>query len=238
MKDAKKGYNDFELLQTPIKKEDFTQSDPWRVLRILGEFVEGFDCLSRLGVAIAIFGSARLKPTSHYYEEAVKTAELFARHGLAVITGGGPGIMEAANLGAFNAKGQSVGCNIELPFEQEPNRYQNISLSFRYFFVRKMMFVKYSLGFVIFPGGFGTLDELFEAVTLSQTDKIPHFPIALYGREYWGGLLDWLRGRVLETGCISKSDLELFQVTDSPQETVDFIINCCKEQGYLKENEG
>jgi uncharacterized protein (TIGR00730 family) len=234
MDQKKPRHEDFELLQMPLKKEDFTNTDPWRVFRILGEFVQGFDTLSKLDASVAIFGSARLPRENRYWREAAQTAELLARHGLNIITGGGPGIMEAANFGASKEKGRSVGCNIELPYEQKPNPYQDISLSFRYFFVRKMMFVKYSLGFVIFPGGFGTLDELFEALTLSQTDKIAHFPIALYGREYWAGLIDWLRQVQLPAGCIGETDFNLFKVTDSPDETVAYIIGECKAQGFLK----
>ncbi|MBN1524546.1 MAG: TIGR00730 family Rossman fold protein [Spirochaetales bacterium] len=236
MKYKSEHHEDYELLKITKKRDEFTTSDPWRVFRIQGEFVEGFDALSKLGNAIAIFGSARLKPETRYYNEAVKTAEMFAEKGLAVITGGGPGIMEAANKGAQQSKNKnlSVGCNIELPFEQEPNPYQDISLSFRYFFVRKMMFVKYSLGFIIFPGGFGTLDEFFESLTLSQCNKIPHFPIALHGKEYWEGLLDWIKNTQLKQGCISETDLDLFQVTDSPEETVDFIMGKCREQGFLE----
>jgi uncharacterized protein (TIGR00730 family) len=234
MHEPKHRSEDYELLKTPLKKEDFTGTDPWRVFRILGEFVQGFDTLSKLDASVAIFGSARLPKENRYWQEAARTAELLARHGLSVITGGGPGIMEAANFGASQVKGKSVGCNIELPFEQQPNPYQDISLSFHYFFVRKMMFVKYSLGFIIFPGGLGTLDELFEALTLSQTDKIPHFPIALYGRDFWEGLLTWQREVQLKGGCISASDFDLFRLTDTPEETVDFIIDKCKEQGFLK----
>jgi uncharacterized protein (TIGR00730 family) len=224
---------DYELLKTPVQKQDFTGTDPWRVFRILGEFVQGFDTLSKLDASVAIFGSARLTRDNKYWQAAAETAEILARHGLSIITGGGPGIMEAANCGASKVKGKSVGLNIELPFEQKPNPYQDVSLTFHYFFVRKMMFVKYSLGFIIFPGGFGTLDELFEALTLAQTDKIPHFPIALYGKEYWGGLLKWLREVQLPAGCISESDFNLFRLTETPQETVDFIIDECKKQGFL-----
>ncbi|RPJ06814.1 MAG: TIGR00730 family Rossman fold protein [Spirochaetaceae bacterium] len=235
MKFKVKHNEDYELLKTRKEKEDFTSTDPWRVLRIQGEFVEGFGALSKLGNSVAIFGSARLGKDTRYWKEAAQTAKMFAQKGFAIITGGGPGIMEAANFGATEAdiKGLSVGCNIELPFEQNPNPYQDISLSFRYFFVRKVMFLKYSLGFIIFPGGFGTLDELFEAVTLSQTDKIPHFPIALYGKEYWEGLMEWLQKKMLAEGCISKEDLGLFTLTDSPEETVEFIMSKCREQGFL-----
>ena len=235
MKHTSTHHEDYELFKPKTTKDDFTTTDPWRVFRILGEFVEGFDALSKLDKAVAIFGSARTDPKAHYWKEAAKTAEMFAEKGLAVITGGGPGIMEGANYGARQSKNKhlSIGCNIELPFEQNPNPYQDLSLSFRYFFVRKMMFVKYSLGFIIFPGGFGTLDELFEALTLSQTDKIPHFPIALHGNEYWKGLIDWIKDTMLKDGCISDTDLSLFKVTDSPEETVDFIIGKCREQGFL-----
>src|SRR5213595_3611870 len=164
--------------------------DSWRIFRIMAEFVEGFETMSRVGRAVTIFGSARTKPSDRYYKAAEETARLLALEGFGVITGGGPGIMEAANRGAFEAGGVSVGCNIELPFEQKSNPYLTRSLKFKYFFVRKMMFVKYSLGFVIFPGGFGTLDELFEALTLIQTRKIRNFPVVLFGSNYWSGLLD------------------------------------------------
>ena len=169
-------HEDQHLLRSRKPHEDFTTTDPWRVLRILGEFVEGFESLSHIGPGVTIFGSARSKPDNDYYKAAVKSAQLLAQAGLAVITGGGPGIMEAGNKGASEGGGNSVGCNIQLPFEQQANPFCNISLEFRYFFVRKMMFVKYSVAFLIFPGGFGTMDELFEALTLTQTNKIEHFP--------------------------------------------------------------
>jgi hypothetical protein len=191
----------------------------------MGEFVEGFDELATLTRAAAIFGSARTAPDSDDYRAAQETAALLVREGFAVITGGGPGIMEGANKGAFEAGGLSVGCNIELPFEQKPNAYQTRSLRFRYFFVRKMMFVKYSLGFIIFPGGFGTLDELFEALTLIQTKKIRNFPIVLFGSAYWAGLIDWINGVVLPQGKVSDRDLKLFQITDSPSEVVQILID-------------
>ena len=213
---------DEQLLESP-RHDEFTHTDTWRVFRIMGEFVEGFDELASLTHGISIFGSARTPPSDPYYTAAQETAAILAREGFAVITGGGPGIMEAANRGAFEAGGLSVGCNIELPFEQSANPYLTRSLTFRYFFVRKMMFVKYSLGFIIFPGGFGTLDELFEALTLIQTRKIRNFPVVLFGSTYWKGLLDWIRETVLIQGKISEQDLNLLHITDSPQEVVNIL---------------
>jgi len=213
---------DEQLLESP-RADEFTHTDPWRVFRIMGEFVEGFDELATLSRGIAIFGSARTKPDDPDYEAAKETAALLSAQGFAVITGGGPGIMEAANRGAFEAGGLSIGCNIELPFEQRPNAYQTLSLTFKYFFVRKMMFVKYSLAFVIFPGGFGTFDELFEALTLIQTKKIRNFPVVLFGTRYWSGMLAWLREEVLLSGKIAEHDLNLFHITDSPAEVVEIV---------------
>jgi len=213
---------DEQLLESP-RPDEFTHTDPWRVFRIMGEFVEGFDELATLSRGIAVFGSARTRPDDPEYKAAQETAALLAAQGFAVITGGGPGIMEAANRGAFEAGGLSIGCNIELPFEQKANAYQTLSLTFKYFFVRKMMFVKYSLAFIIFPGGFGTFDELFEALTLIQTRKIRNFPIVLFGREYWSGMLAWLREEVLRGGKINEQDLDLFHVTDSPAEVVEIV---------------
>jgi uncharacterized protein (TIGR00730 family) len=213
---------DEQLLESP-RPDEFTHTDTWRVFRIMGEFVEGFDELASLTRGISIFGSARSKPGDADYIAAQETAALFVKEGFAVITGGGPGIMEAANRGAFEAGGVSIGCNIELPFEQSPNAYQTRSMTFKYFFVRKMMFVKYSLGFVIFPGGFGTFDELFEALTLIQTKKIRDFPVVLFGSWYWTGLLDWIRNVVLPDGKIAEHDLRLFQITDSPEEVVRIV---------------
>ena len=189
----------------------------------MGEFVEGFDELATLTRGISVFGSARSKPQDPDYAAALETAALLAKEGFAVITGGGPGIMEAANRGAFEAGGLSIGCNIELPFEQRPNAYQTRSLRFKYFFVRKMMFVKYSLGFVIFPGGFGTLDELFEALTLIQTKKIRNFPVILFGSEYWMGLLNWINDYMLPQGKVNADEVRLFRVTDSPAEVVEIM---------------
>ncbi|MGE5551239.1 MAG: TIGR00730 family Rossman fold protein [Bacteroidota bacterium] len=228
---------DKELLQTkPAPASDFTTMDPWRILRIQGEMVEGFDALSKLGPAVAVFGSARLGEDHRYYHAALAIARGLAEVGLTVITGGGPGLMEAANRGACAAGGPSVGCAIQLSREPEPNPYQTIALKFRYFFVRKLMFVKYSVAFVIMPGGFGTLDELFEAVTLVQTDKIDHFPVVLYGREYWGGLLEWLRGAVLREGCVGEGDLDLLRVVDAPEEAVDMIVENSRRNGWIRSN--
>jgi uncharacterized protein (TIGR00730 family) len=189
----------------------------------MGEFVEGFDELATLRRGVSIFGSARSQPTDEGYKAAQETAALLAHAGYSVITGGGPGIMEAANRGAFEAGGVSVGCNIELPFEQKPNPYQTLSLKFKYFFVRKMMFVKYSEAFVIFTGGFGTLDELFEALTLIQTRKIRDFPVVMFGSRYWKGLLDWIKDVALLEGKVSEADLNLLHITDSPAEVVEII---------------
>ncbi|MGM0368766.1 MAG: TIGR00730 family Rossman fold protein [Actinomycetota bacterium] len=227
--------NDRELLKySKTTEPGFADSDPWRVLRIQSEFVEGFDTLAGIGPCVAIFGSARILPDNHFYKEAMETAKLLAKKDMGIITGGGPGIMEAANKGAFDAGGLSVGCNIELPFEQESNPYQHISLEFRYFFVRKMIFVKYSVGFIIFPGGFGTLDELFEALTLAQTNKIEHFPIVLYGRNYWKDLCKWIDKCLLTEHCtISPEDKKLYKIVDNPQEAVDYVTKVIKENNLI-----
>src|ERR1041384_2120759 len=214
---------DEQLLESP-RPDEFPPTDPWRVFRIMGEFVEGFDELPTLTRGIAVFGSARTKPDDPDYKAAQETGALLAAQGSAVVTGGGPGVMEAANRGAFEAGGLSIGCNIELPFEQKPNPYLTRYMKFKYFFVRKTMFVKYSTAFIIFPGGFGTLDELFEALTLIQTRKIRDFPVVLFGSAYWSGLLDWIRDVVLTGGKIAEHDLRLFHVTDSPQEVVQIVL--------------
>jgi uncharacterized protein (TIGR00730 family) len=206
---------DERLLNT---RADFVDSDPWRVLRIQSEFVHGFDTMAGLGPAVTIFGSARTPEEAPIYQAAVETARLLAQEGLAIITGGGPGIMEAANRGARLGDGLSVGFAIELPFEEAANPYVDIAITFRYFFVRKTMFVKYAQAFVIFPGGFGTMDELFEALTLIQTGKIHNFPVILYGSDYWRGLVDWLRATMAERGNISPEDMERFVVVDTPEE--------------------
>ncbi len=205
------------------RERAFISSDPWRVLRIMGEFVEGFDTLAGVHSGVTFFGSARTRPEDRYYQAATETARLFAQAGFTVITGGGPGIMEAANKGAQLGSGPSIGLNIELPFEQGTNEYVDTGMHFHYFFVRKTMFVKYSIGFVVFPGGFGTLDEMFEALTLIQTGKIKHFPLVLFGSEYWRGLGDWLRGTVAARGKVGPRDLELFHVTDEPATAVEII---------------
>jgi uncharacterized protein (TIGR00730 family) len=212
------------------RASDFIHTDPWRVFRIMGEFVEGFDALATLGPAVSIFGSARILPDDPMYAAAEETARRLAELGFAVITGGGPGIMEAANKGAREGGGESVGCNIELPFEQGMNAYVTKAINFRYFFVRKTMFVKYAEGFIIFPGGFGTMDELFEALTLIQTGKVRHFPVVLFGTAYWKGLLDWMRDTMLAEGKISQGDLDWLVVTDSPEETVRVILEAYRER--------
>lgn len=225
---------DEQLLESP-RPDEFTHTDTWRVFRIMGEFVEGFDELATLNRGVSIFGSARTRPDDPDYEAARKTAALFAKAGFAVITGGGPGIMEAANRGAFEAGGLSIGCNIELPFEQSSNGYLTRSLKFKYFFVRKMMFVKYSLGFIIFPGGFGTLDELFEALTLIQTGKIRNFPVVLFGSKYWKGLIDWTREFALTQGKVTEEDLGRLHLTDSPEQVVRIIVD---SQNSLRDLDG
>jgi uncharacterized protein (TIGR00730 family) len=216
---------DEKLLQRYGELGEFTRTDTWRVLRILGEFVEGFDALATVQKGVTIFGSARTGPDDPQYAAARETARLLAEAGFSVITGAGPGIMEAANRGARDGGGHSVGCNIELPFEQGANPYVDTLVNFRYFFVRKTMFIKYSDAFIIFPGGFGTLDELFEAVTLIQTGKISQFPVILFGRHYWAGLLRWIQSRMLEEGKISAGDLDLILLTDDPQEAVQAVID-------------
>ena len=216
---------DERLLQRGGQRGDQIVKESWRVFRIMGEFVEGFDTLATLGPAVSIFGSARTRSEDPAYAAARETARLLAEAGFAIITGGGPGIMEAANQGALEGGGTSVGCNIELPFEQGTNPYVRVPINFRYFFIRKTMFVKYAEAFVIFPGGFGTLDELFEALTLIQTGKVHNFPVILYGSEYWSGLLGWLRDTMLAEAKIAEPDLELLTMCDSPQEIVESILN-------------
>ena len=212
---------DKALLERNSIEELSHHADPWRVLRILSEFVEGFDALNEVGPAVTVFGSARSRPKDPYYKAGMALGAALARRGFAVITGGGPGIMEAVNRGCHDAGGLSVGCNIELPQEQSLNKYVDLGVEFRYFFVRKNMFVKYARGFVIFPGGLGTLDELFESLTLAQTGKIEHFPIVLFGTSYWSGLIDWLKKVVLTAGAIAPEDLELLSFTDDPEEAAE-----------------
>ncbi|MDD2758926.1 MAG: TIGR00730 family Rossman fold protein [Methylomonas sp.] len=204
--------------------EDLKGDQSWRIFRIISEFTEGFDELSGLCDAISIFGSARLSPDSVYYRKTVELAELLSKEGFAIISGGGPGVMEAANKGAQLQDQPSIGLNIELPMEQKPNPYQSLSLNFRYFFVRKVMFVRYSMGYVCMPGGFGTLDEFFEALTLMQTHKAYPLPLVLFGSDFWSGLMDWLKGKLIEYGTISPEDLELITVTDDPQKVVDIMV--------------
>ncbi len=213
---------DHKLLE-PSARPAFLDTDPWRALRILAEFVEGFDALATIGPAITVFGSARVNEGSPVYEQAREIGKRLAAEGYAIITGGGPGVMEAANRGCQEGGGMSVGCNIELPKEQEINPYVDLGVEFRYFFARKTMFVKYADGFVIMPGGFGTMDELFESLTLLQTGKIHGFPIILVGRRYFGGLIDWIRSTLLEQGMIGPDDLDLIQLTDDPAEVVQIV---------------
>ncbi len=210
-----------------IKKEKIATEtnfeDPWRVFRIMGEFVEGFHELSQIGEAVTIFGSARTHQSHIWYQKAEETTRLLVKAGYAVITGGGPGIMEAGNKGAAQVKGDSIGLNIDLPFEQKPNPYVNRLLNFHYFFCRKVMFVKYAKAFVIFPGGYGTLDELFESLTLIQTRRIGKFPVVLFDHAYWSGLIDWLKEKVLAARNIDPADIELFRIVDTPQEVIKKI---------------
>jgi uncharacterized protein (TIGR00730 family) len=231
IRDSSPVTEDEKLLQQTGPKIDFTRTDPWRVLRIMGEFIEGFDTLAPIEKGVTIFGSARIGPDDAHYTAAVETARLLAEAGFAIITGAGPGIMEAGNKGAQLGGGRSIGCNIELPFEQGANPYVDTLVNFKYFFVRKTMFIKYSVAFIIFPGGFGTLDELFEALTLIQTGKIYRFPVILFGRYYWAGLLRWLQTRVLSEGKISAGDLDLMLVTDDPAEAVHAIVSAYRSLG-------
>jgi uncharacterized protein (TIGR00730 family) len=222
--DTTRPTEDQELLRSRQALE-FRDTDTWRTLRIMGEFVEGFDALADIGPAVTIFGSARVGRRNRYYGAARRVAAELARRGFAIITGGGPGIMEAANRGAKDGGGLSIGCNIELPFEQGLNEYVDLGMEFRYFFVRKTMFVKYAEGFVIFPGGFGTLDELFEALTLIQTGKVEHFPVVLYGKDYWNGLLKWIREKPLYEEKVSPEDLDLVTITDDVQVACQAIVD-------------
>lgn len=215
---------DERLFVSPHREPPFTQTDPWRVLRIMGEFVSGFEELADIGAAVTIFGSARGRPPDPMYEMAVDTARRLGREGFTILTGAGPGIMEAANKGAREVGAPSIGLNIELPEEQDANPYLDRVVDFRYFFVRKTMLVKYSSAFVIFPGGFGTLDELFEALTLIQTGKVRHMPVVLVGSEYWAGLIGWLKGALLAGGKISPQDLDIFQLVDDPAEIVRLVV--------------
>jgi hypothetical protein len=225
---VKSGTTDQRLLDSR-GSSDWVHTDPWRVLRIQSEFVEGFGLLAELPAAVSVFGSARTKPGTADYAAAHALGGALARAGFAVITGGGPGTMEAVNRGASEAGGVSVGLGIELPFEQTLNDWVDIGINFRYFFARKTMFVKYAQGFITLPGGFGTFDEIFEAVTLVQTQKVTSFPVVLLGRDYWGGLFDWLRAVVLPDGKISERDLEIFHLTDDVTEAVSIVVKAREE---------
>ena len=209
-----------------------TQQDVWRVFRAMAEFVDGFSTLSKLGPCVSIFGSARIKPGTQYYRLAKTVAKEFVKAGYGIISGGGPGVMEAANRGAREAAGTSVGINIDLPHEQKPNPYIDPDklITFKHFYIRKVMFVKYAQGFIVMPGGFGTLDEFFESITLIQTKKIHPFPIVLMGKEYWGGLISWFKTRALEEGMISKADMDLFSITDDPKEAVAIVKRFYKKE--------
>ena len=226
--------DDEVLLRSPSPEDEYKTSDSWRVFRIMSEFVDGFDTLATITRGVSLFGSARTPEDDPMYIAARETGRLLAEAGFEVITGGGPGIMEAGNRGAFETGEISVGCNIELPFEQSPNPYQNKSLSFKYFFVRKTMFIKYSNAYIIFPGGFGTLDELFEALTLIQTRKIRNFPVVLFGSQYWQGLLQWITSTMLHERYLGEEDLQLMHLTDTPEDAVNFIVKILgspEEQG-------
>lgn len=230
--EEKRPTEDEVLLESvrPLERPDaLRKTDPWRVFRIMGEFVEGFDTLADVFDGVCFFGSARTPVQDPHYAAAVETARLLAEENFPIITGGGPGIMEAANKGAVEGGGLSIGCNIELPFEQGTNRYVKRSIDFKFFFVRKTMFAKYSMAFVVFPGGFGTMDELFEALTLIQTGKVKHFPVVLFGSAYWGGLVAWLKETVAGEGKVDNKDLLLFQITDDPQEVVRIILQARKK---------
>ena len=221
---------DERMLEAPTAEDEATRvlkvgKDAWRVFRIMGEFVEGYDELARLGPAVTFFGSSRVTPGDPMYQKCVVTARKMGEAGFAVITGGGPGMMEAANRGAREANVESVGCNIELPFEQGLNPFVDVGVEFRYFFVRKTMFLKYAQAFVIFPGGYGTMDELFESLTLIQTGKVRNFPVVLFGTEYWGGMMDWLRDKMAGEGKISVEDLDLIFLTDDPDEAAAHVVS-------------
>jgi len=213
--------------QYPI--DDFKSGEAWRLFKIMGEFVEGIDTLHNIGPAVTIFGSARTKPENPYYKKTEKIAALLVKAGFGVITGGGGGIMEAANKGAQGAGGTSVGLNINLPFEQKPNPHTTIGLQFNYFFIRKVMFIKYAQAYIIIPGGFGTLDEMFEAITLIQTHRIKPLPVILVGSEYWPGLIEWIKNTMLKNGMISPENLDIFQILDEPEDVVKAIVEFKKQ---------
>jgi uncharacterized protein (TIGR00730 family) len=215
---------------------NFIKEDPWRIFRIMAEFVESFEVMTHVGHGVTVFGSARTKPSDPYYKASVELGRELAKNKFAVITGGGPGIMEAANKGANLAKGKSVGLNIELPHEQKGNRYANVPIHFHYFFSRKVCFVKYSMAFIFMPGGFGTLDEFFEVATLVQTRRIPNFPLILFGRDYWQGLVAWMKSRLEQKNdFISPGDLDLFHITDDPKEVIEIVLDYARRVGPPEE---
>ena len=227
--------HDQHILQSPaITTPSFRHTDPWRVMRVMSEMVKGFDELADIGPAVTLFGSARVKPDERQYQLAVTTARLLGEAGYAIITGGGPGIMQAGNEGARQAGAMSIGLNIELPFEQHVNPYVDLALEFDYFFVRKVMLLKYALGSIIFPGGFGTMDEFFETLTLIQTGKMGHFPLVLFDTAYWGGLVEWLQGTMVKEGKVAAADMDLFLLTDSPQATCDYILHQLQQNRLTK----
>jgi uncharacterized protein (TIGR00730 family) len=211
------------MLERQYIIDDITKNDTWRIFNIMAEFVEGFDVLPEVYPAVTIFGSARTRPNSPSYKKAERVARLLVQNGFNIISGGGPGIMEAANKGAAEARGKSVGLHIHLPKEQRENKYANVRLDFKYFFIRKVMFVKYAVAYIIMPGGFGTLDELFEALTLIQTKRIRSFPVLIMDSKFWKGLMDWIKGPLLREKCISPADLDIFHLVDTPEEAVDII---------------
>ncbi|MBW1868622.1 MAG: TIGR00730 family Rossman fold protein [Deltaproteobacteria bacterium] len=211
------------MLEKQFIVDDLTLNDSWRMFQIMAEFVKGFEVMPEAYPAVSIFGSSKTKPQSTVYKDTVKMSRLLVENGFNVISGGGPGVMEAANRGAAEAKGKSVGLHIELPSEQEPNKYANIRLNFKYFFIRKVMFVKYSVAYIIMPGGFGTLDELFEALTLIQTKRIRYFPVILMDSQFWGGLLDWAKKTLIKEGTITESDIDIINVVDTPEEAMAII---------------
>ena len=211
--------------------QGFVREDPWRIFRIMAEFVDSFETMSHVGAGVTVFGSARTPPTDPYYQASVDLSKLLAENGLSVITGGGPGIMEAANRGAAEGKGKSIGLNIRLPFEQKPNPYANVPIDFHYFFARKVCFVKYSTAFIFMPGGFGTLDEFFEVLTLVQTRRISRFPLICFGKEYWTGLFRWMNGTLDKGAFISPGDTNLYTLTDDIQEAVNIILDYLRRVG-------
>lgn len=233
------------ILNRPTVDERFLASpdssdenvpDSWKVFRIMSEFVEGFDMLKDIGPAVTIFGSARTKPDHPQYKDAIETARLLGEAGFSIITGGGPGIMQAGNEGADKTDSLSIGLNIELPFEQHLNPYTDLAMDYRFFFSRKTMMVKFAQAYVIFPGGFGTMDELFESLTLIQTGKLHNFPVVLFDTGYWGGLVDWLRNTMEAEGKISPGDIDLMYMTDSPQAACDYIVTCLRDGGHERES--